>query len=188
MKKTLVLNADYYPLTSISWKKAMELIFKNKAIEVEFYEDDHILDASGNHWPRPCVIRLKKYIKRQIKKVPFCRKNVYMRDRFQCQYCGKSFEPNDLTYDHVIPRSKWKNLKSPTNWDNIVTACFKCNNIKADRTCEQSKMYPINNPKEPKYGIMMLGFSPWDKFPEQWKQYLQILPNFKEIYDKKKEY
>src|SRR5690606_38825750 len=130
MKLTLVLNADYTPLRVISWKKAVVLTFKGVVDLVDCY-DDKIKDSKGRHHPLPCVIVLKKYV-RHTKKVRFSKTNVYLRDDFQCQYCGKVLSPNQLTYDHVIPKSKFRNKDKQTCWTNIVTCCVECNKKKAN--------------------------------------------------------
>ncbi|MGZ0188192.1 MAG: HNH endonuclease, partial [Alphaproteobacteria bacterium] len=81
------------------------------------------------------VISLKSYIA-PARKPAFTRFNVFLRDRFHCAYCGNRFQPSDLTFDHVLPRSRG----GRTSWENVVAACSCCNLAKADRTPIKAKM------------------------------------------------
>jgi len=187
-KRTLVLNADYTPLSVVKWDRAITLsLIGNEdpskgAQVVEYYKDgDSIKDTRGNEYRMPAVIRVAKYIKIG-KRIPFSRKNVFLRDQLRCQYCGKQYSPENLTYDHVIPRAKWKkqnHQKSPTQWENIVTACVACNRKKANKTPKEAKMHLIRPPQQPNPHGYILGLSPWSQFPEEWNTYLTpIYKNF----------
>ena len=90
--KTLVLNADYTPIRTISWKKAIRLYYKGVVEVVDNY-DYKIKDSKGRLHNVPAVVSLKKYV-RNMKKVKFSKNNVYIRDNFQCQYCGRKLPPN----------------------------------------------------------------------------------------------
>jgi 5-methylcytosine-specific restriction endonuclease McrA len=182
--RTLVLNADYIPLTIVSWQRAIVLEMDGRAYMLDFYKCDKIRDGHGHCYPIPAVIASRKHIKRDYRFAPFCRKNILIRDSLTCQYCGNAFDPKQLTLDHVIPRSRWDKDRngSPTIWENIVTCCLKCNGKKANKTCEQAKMYPITKPVRPPYGEMFLGLSPWkENIPHEWLPFLQNLPLFKGI-------
>jgi len=87
------------------------------------------------------VVSLKEYVK-PARHPAFTRFNVFLRDRFQCQYCGSR---DDLTFDHVIPRSKG----GRTTWDNVVAACAPCNLKKANRLPREIKMFPMQAPYQP---------------------------------------
>ena len=89
----------------------------------------------------PSVVSLKTYIK-PARNPAFTRFNVFLRDRFECQYCGS---PSDLTFDHLIPRS----MGGKTTWDNVVTACAPCNLLKGARLSHHIAMYPRNPPHKP---------------------------------------
>lgn len=180
-QKILVLNADFIPIGTVSLEKAIGMLYiKNTATELDFYEET-IVDSKGRHYPIPAVLLLKKMIKRSYRTVPFNRKNVLLRDKCTCQYCGQKFGPQELTYDHVYPRSKWTKYKklfkidSCTQWENIVTACIPCNRKKADRTPEESSMRLLSKPKKPTYAEIALGLSPYEKAPEQWIPYISGL-------------
>ena len=121
-------------------------------------------------------------IKRSYRKVPFNKKNVFMRDKCTCQYCNEVFSPQDLTYDHVIPRSKWTakheaNMpqRGCTQWENIVTACRKCNLKKADKTPEEAGMKLNKRPRQPTYAEIALGLSPFERVPKEWVPYIKNL-------------
>jgi 5-methylcytosine-specific restriction endonuclease McrA len=182
MRRTLVLNADYRPLTIVSWQRAISLVMEERVAQLDFYSDKKIRDGKGRLYPIPAVIALKKYVRRETRHAPFCRKNVFLRDALVCQYCTKQYHAVDLTFDHVIPRSKWTSPGSPTCWENIVTSCRPCNVRKADKTCKESKMYPLKQPVRPPMGELFLGLSPWrDKIPEEWIPYLSSLPMFRGV-------
>ena len=118
----LVLNADYrplsyYPLSLWSWQDTVKSVFLDRVIIVSNY--DRTIRSPSFNMQLPSVIALKDYIIPQTKP-SFTRFNVFLRDKFSCQYCGSSEE---LTFDHLLPRSKG----GETNWDNVVTACSSCN-------------------------------------------------------------
>ena len=94
----------------------------------------------------PRVIRLLRHDRIPTNTVKFTRRNVFLRDDYQCQYCCERFSPGRLSLDHVRPRSHG----GPTTWDNIVTACLDCNVRKGNRTPEQARMRLIKPPVKPK--------------------------------------
>ncbi len=136
--KVLVLNASYEPLNICNWKRAVILIFKGKAEQIEhngkvIYHNFHI----------PTVIRLRRYVTIPYKEIPLTRRNLMYRDHYRCQYCGQ--KTCDLTIDHVIPRSRG----GSDAWDNVVACCQKCNVKKGDRTPREAKMTLLKLPKAP---------------------------------------
>ena len=181
--RTLVLNADYRPLTVVSWKRAIVLIADDKATMLDFYAGKKIHDTKGRAYAVPAVILKNSYVKRNYSHAPFNRKNVLLRDSLVCQYCGTTFPASKLTFDHVIPKSRWnKDNGSPTVWENIVACCLPCNSRKGNKTCRQAGMEPINKPVRPAYGELFLGLSPFrDRVPTEWAPYLRDLPLFKRI-------
>lgn len=156
--KCLLLNADYSPLKLISWKKAViwSLRYENNhnyAIEIlEYYKDKHIQGACDKRYPVPLIARTMRYFNIYNRSMKFSRNNLFLRDNFACQYCGKTFTYNELTYDHVIPKSKFRpNLQNATTWENVATACVICNRKKSNKTPEQARMKLLNVPKKPFY-------------------------------------
>lgn len=180
--RTLVLNADYLPLTIISWQRSIVLLLEDRVHQLDFYKNDAIKDGHGRQYPIPAVVALRKYVRREARTAPFCRKNVLIRDALVCQYCVTRFDPSELTFDHVVPRSKWKGQDSPTCWENIVTCCLWCNRRKGNKTCQEARMFPVKTPVKPAFGEIFLGLSPWkETVPPEWTPYLQSLSLFRGI-------
>lgn len=138
MGKVLVLNASYEPLNITSWRRAVILLIKNKAEQVE-----HNGKCVYKEFPLPTVIRLRHYIQVPYKEIPLTRRNILHRDGHTCQYCGYTGE--DLTLDHVVPRSRG----GGDSWENIVTACVRCNVKKGSRTPREASMVLAHNPRRP---------------------------------------
>lgn len=138
MGKVLVLNASYEPLNITSWKRAVILLIKGKAEQLE-----HNGTFICQTFPLPSVIRLRYYVKVPYKEIPLTRKNVLERDRHTCQYC--SYKGEQLTLDHVIPRSRG----GPDTWENLVAACVRCNIRKGNRTPKESQMPLLKQPRKP---------------------------------------
>ncbi len=143
----LVLNADfrplsYFPLSLWSWQDAIKAVFMSRVNVVEEY--DHAVHSPSLEMRLPSVISLKDYIP-LAKRPAFTRFNVFLRDGFACQYCGGGFPSEDLTFDHVIPRSRG----GMTSWENVVTACSPCNLAKGSRLPRETGMNPRRRPRRP---------------------------------------
>jgi 5-methylcytosine-specific restriction endonuclease McrA len=140
--RVLCLNADFVPLGTVTWKRALiRTLGEKSATVVEYYDGLQIKDGHNNAYGIPSVIINKKYIHRSYRKVPFSKNNVLRRDNYYCQYCYKKFDKQHLTLDHIIPRSKWDKRKiTPTYWTNVVTSCLKCNNKKANKSLDEVNM------------------------------------------------
>jgi len=165
----LVLNADYtplsyYPLSLWPWQTAVKAMFLDRVDVVAHYERE--VRSPTARLQLPSVIALKQYVKPSAHPA-FTRFNLFLRDRFQCQYCG-SFK--DLTFDHVIPRAQG----GRTTWENVAAACAPCNLRKGGRT-----------PREAGIKLMQIPYRPttWDlqehgrAFPpnylhESWRDWL----------------
>ena len=140
----LVLNADYrplsyYPLSLWSWQDAIKAVFLERVNIVSEYEV--AVRSPSFSMKLPSVVSLKSYV-RPARHPAFTRFNVFLRDRFECQYCG---DRSDLTFDHVIPRSRG----GRTTWENVITACAPCNLIKGGRLPHQIGMHPRTLPHRP---------------------------------------
>ena len=140
----LVLNADfrplsYYPLSLWSWQDAIKAVFLERVNIVAEYE--RAVRSPSLEMKLPSVVSLKTYVKPATQPA-FTRFNVFLRDRFECQYCEAD---EDLTFDHVIPRSRG----GRTTWDNVVTACAPCNLAKGGRLPSRAGMHPRNPPHRP---------------------------------------
>lgn len=143
----LVLNSDYrplsyFPLSLWSWQEAVKAVFSGRVNVVAEYERD--IRSPSLSFRLPSVISLKDYAP-TARKPAFTRFNVFLRDHFSCQYCGTRFAVHDLTFDHVIPRSRG----GLTEWLNVVAACGACNLRKANRTPAEAGMPLIRPPYHP---------------------------------------
>ncbi len=147
--KVLLLDASYYPIQIIDWKRAMILFFTDRAEVVEHHSNVEIR-STHSKFKLPKVLRLFGSFK-NFSKVKFNRSNVFFRDKYLCQYCGEKFKEQELTFDHVMPKSRG----GPTSWENIVTCCNICNNKKAARTPDEWGKSLLKKPKEPKWTPMM---------------------------------
>lgn len=140
----LVLNADYtplsyYPLSIWPWQTAIKAVFLERVDIVSHYERE--VHSPNFAMKLPSVIALRQYV-RQSEHPAFTRFNLFLRDRFTCQYCGSGAE---LTFDHVIPRSQG----GRTTWENVSTACAPCNLRKGGRTPKQAQMRLYEQPIRP---------------------------------------
>lgn len=138
----LVLNADFspvriHPLSTWGFERVMRAVLRDRVVVLEEHEAE--LRSAHLTYRPPSVIALRRYVRPQ-NSVPFNRMNIFLRDGFRCQYCGDQFDSRDLTFDHVIPRSRG----GGTNFENIVSACAPCNGMKGDAV-----MRPIRSPKTP---------------------------------------
>jgi 5-methylcytosine-specific restriction endonuclease McrA len=165
----LVLNADYrplsyYPLSLWCWQDAIKAVFLDRVNIVSEY--DKVVHSSTSEFRLPSVVSLKTYVKPS--RVPaFTRFNVFLRDRFECQYCG---DGNDLTFDHVVPRSKG----GQTTWENVVAACSPCNLTKGGKMPKEAQMFPKNWPEVPSVNRLHSNgrLFPPNYLHESWMDYL----------------
>ncbi len=150
-RKVLVLNQDYTALSVCSATKAFLLVFLDKA-ELVAASETQFLNSISNVFPMPTVIRLHRYVQIPYKGVMLSRQNIFKRDGHQCVYCGLR---NDLTLDHVIPKSRG----GRTSWDNLVTACRRCNAKKGDFKPEEAGFTPSHRPFKPSFIMFLRDFS-----------------------------
>jgi len=108
-------------------------------------EYDEVVRSPSIELRTPAVVRIKRGLVPKKRTIRFSRTNVYTRDSYRCQYCGEQKPPAQLNYDHVIPRVRG----GKTDWDNIVTCCYACNDKKGGRTPEQAKMRLLKKPVKP---------------------------------------
>jgi 5-methylcytosine-specific restriction endonuclease McrA len=140
----LVLNADYrplsyYPLSLWTWQDAVKAAWLDRVYIVAEYDD--VVHSPSTVIRIPSVVVLKDYVKPQ-KRVGFTRFNLFLRDEFRCQYCGKSGE---LTFDHVVPRASG----GVTSWQNVVAACSPCNLRKGCKSLHHTGMNLRKPPRQP---------------------------------------
>lgn len=177
MADTLLLNADGRPHSLITWKEAISKLLCGKAHLVEEYDDWEVSSPSITI-NVPSVLMLVKYVVFR-QPVKFNRVNIYSRDEYRCQYCGlepgqfseklmRELRTNDLTFDHVVPRSKG----GRTSWTNIATACEPCNTWKDDRTPQEAGMKLLREPVKPKAVNHVELHLSGKSIPDAWRDYL----------------
>jgi len=170
-RPVLVLNKHWHPLRVTTVQDAIGLVAKGHALIIDANNDfaTHELqswnDVSkakkefGEGMIRSCrlslvppeVIMVTTYEKQGERSVVFSRRNLFKRDKYTCQYCGVQPGPDELTVDHVLPRSKG----GKSTWENTALACFECNKRKADRTPEQAGMKLRKTPKKPNWKTLV---------------------------------
>ena len=168
----LVLNADfrplsYFPLSLWSWQDAVKAVFLGRVNIVSEYE--RTVRSPNFEMRLPSVIALKDYIS-SARRPAFTRFNVFLRDCFACQFCGDNYPTPELTFDHLVPRSRG----GRTTWTNVVTACADCNLMKGDRLPREAKMFPLEEPVQPTvYQLQENGRAfPPNFLHESWRDFL----------------
>lgn len=190
--KVLVLNKLYVAVRVISARRAFSMLFRDLA-EVIHVQDGQYLsydfeswtevsalhrefgEAAKHDWVKavqfevavPRVIRLLGYDRLPRQTVKLNRRNLFARDRNQCQYCGNHFPTSELSIDHVHPRSQG----GGDSWANLVCACVRCNARKGGRTPEQARMDLIRKPVQPRRNPMIAVRLGQEKY-ESWKAFL----------------
>lgn len=159
-----MLNRSFLPIHITTVKRAVSLLYLEIAAgvdgEYQTYSWDQLLlsevpDDKLDHFyfmktvnrevPVPKVVILTDFDKRPPQNVRFSRAQVFVRDRFTCQYCARTFPKQKLNIDHVIPRVHG----GKTVWENVVTSCHPCNRRKGGRTPQQANMPLLSNPHRP---------------------------------------
>jgi 5-methylcytosine-specific restriction endonuclease McrA len=136
MKNTTILNSNYTHLTVVSWKRGLRLLMSDKVIPIDFYEGYELISAGGDVYQLPRTVVLKKYVKLPDRMYRPNRRNIFLRDNYSCAYCKKQLNTEELSIDHILPKSRG----GKDTWDNLVTACKTCNCAKGDRTPEEAGM------------------------------------------------
>lgn len=165
MRRALVLNASYEPLSVVSARRATVLMLSDKADLVSgsghtFHSEHLVVDV-------PSVVRLRRYVR-----VPFGRRSslnrrgVFARDDGRCQYCGDAAD----SIDHVVPRAKG----GQHTWENVVAACRPCNLRKRDRLLHETSMILRSTPRAPA-GFAWVAVSV-GRVPDDWAPYLALEP------------
>ncbi len=145
MSDTLILDTQGFPVSFVSWQRAVCLYVQDRAVVVS--EDaERILRSPSFEMGLPRVIKLRNHISRRLRlKVPMTRRNIAIRDNSSCQYCGTLLETPDYTIDHVLPR----NRGGVSVWANLVLACVHCNKRKSDRLPHEVGLTLRQKPVEP---------------------------------------
>ena len=165
--QTLVLNRLWQPVNVVGIERAFSLLSLDHA-QVIFAEDESFRVFSSSSWFEfcrdvnsvkgariihtvnqsvivPSVLLLRGYDRILLQEMKFNRQNLFERDDFRCQYCGKTFSPKELNMDHVLPRDRG----GGTSWENVVTSCIRCNSRKSNRLPREAGMRLLKEPKRP---------------------------------------
>lgn len=179
-RPTLVLNRNWQPVGVARVARALVKVF-NDAARIVDPEDYRVYawkdwaelrpeaDEPAIHTQRfrlrvPEVVTLTRYDRVPVNSVTFSRRNVFKRDRFTCQYCGRQPGSEELTIDHIVPRSRG----GGSNWTNCVLACVDCNHRKADRTPAEAHLSlrtaPVRPQWRPIYAARNVRIESWSRF------------------------
>ncbi|MDP3275171.1 MAG: HNH endonuclease [Deltaproteobacteria bacterium] len=189
--QVLVVNRSYQPVHITSARRAFVLLFMDVGRAVDegwtthtfaswralaVGEGELTLGISGGEILIPRVLQLPGYDRLPRSVLRLTRRNVYLRDGYSCQYCGRKASAQELNLDHVMPRSRG----GPTTWENLVCSCRVCNLAKGGRTPAESGMALLRRPVRPRWSpILTRAFS--KNRPAQWDPYLAMLPGAKEL-------
>lgn len=198
--QVLSLNKLYQPIGLISIKDAIDSIFTERAEIVEQEENGALMGYDVSSWLElsllkgmmmqeneevnevwinkiepyfiaPKVIRYLNYDKSFVKQVKFSRRNIISRDNHTCIYCNKKFKIEDLQLEHIIPKSRG----GKSTWTNTATACFRCNQKKADRTPKEAGMKLHWKPTRPKFIHRSIDISQTHPHYKVWEQFISDL-------------
>jgi 5-methylcytosine-specific restriction endonuclease McrA len=166
LRRVLVLNATYEPLSVVPMPRAIHLLLSEKAEVIE--SDGLVIHSQSMSFSAPVVIRLQYYVHIPHNlPMPLSRRAILLRDSFTCQYCGTQPGREHLTIDHILPRSRG----GRTDWENTVAACGACNRKKGNRTPEEAHMPLLRQPVRPRFWAMALIMGPGH---DAWRKYLFI--------------
>lgn len=166
--EVLVLNKNYQAIAFTTFKRAVAKLYTQRVEVIDFsnntfnnYDFSSWLEYSATSnkeclWLSdedkivlPPAIRSLHCDKSITRKLRVVSKNIFIRDDYLCAYCGKRFSTNNLSIDHIIPKSK----KGPHTWDNLITACIPCNSKKGDRTLKEAGMSLLYQPYTPQFRL-----------------------------------
>ena len=160
----LVLNQSYEPLTVCRARRALVLLYRGKAEMLE--NGVGFIHSASEVFALPSVIRLARLVKRPRRERKLTRFEVFNRDRYTCQYCGK--QTLQLTLDHVLPRYRG----GQHTWENVVSACVSCNRHKAGRTPKEANMRFIVPPAPPRGGPVINIPYRYLQIRDEWRKYI----------------
>ena len=158
----LVLNQSYEPLNLCRTRRAIVLVFRGKAEVVENSRGE--LHSVQQVFQIPSVIRLVYLVSRPRHERKMSRFEVFSRDRYTCQYCGR--QTKELTLDHIIPRRRG----GEHTWENVVSACIPCNRRKGGRNPDEARMKLLRQARSPRHDgfyvpyHLLLNHSEWQKY------------------------
>lgn len=172
-QEVLVLNSDFEPLNVCHVRRALVMVYLGKADILHAH--DGSMPLANGFVPSPSVVKLRHHVKRPLPELKLSRRTIFARDEYTCQYCGQTAK--DLTIDHVIP----KRHGGPTAWDNLVTACRRCNMKKSDKLLPQTGMKLIKPPRRPRY-VPYISLAKYltGRKNDLWRDYLPVFSEFRD--------
>jgi len=172
-RRVLLLNASYEALRTISTPRAVRLVLKG-AVDVVEVDGDRVLRTSSMAYAAPSVVRLRSYVDDHgYRRRSACqRRRIIARDGHRCGYCNKKGTDFELTVDHIVPESRGGQYVP----ENLVAACFSCNQRKGSRTPDEARMPLLRNPSAMSYGIDMQILRHEGRGRPEWHVYLFIVP------------
>jgi 5-methylcytosine-specific restriction endonuclease McrA len=181
----LVLNKSFFPVHVTSVRRAFCLLYTDMArainsryemfdfrswSELAVHANDEAVGLVGRMIRVPRVVVLTAYDRVPRRNVRFCRRNIFLRDRNTCQYCGRTFGSPELNLDHVVPRSRG----GVTTWENIVCSCIACNKRKGGELPGQAGMRLIRRPVRPQWAPQFT-FAPRAPVHREWLPFLSLV-------------
>lgn len=166
----LVLNAHWQAIDRVNWQDALTAVIAGRAEVVDHYED-WIVKSPSQAIKVPSIIRFFGKVFFHKRSVRFNRNNVYLRDKGRCAYCSETVSRKEFTFDHVLPRSQG----GKTDWENIVVACFPCNQKKGGKSLSETRMSLKVTPKRPLLhpGVHDPALGSWQEgMPTSWRDFL----------------
>lgn len=184
-QSVLVLNKHWLAVHICNVKRALSLIYQGLArvvsedyqtYDFESWKDlslaletDRAVSTATFQIVIPEVIVLTRFGRLPPREVKFNRRNIYLRDRYTCQYCGRKPDRVELTIDHVTPRSRG----GKSIWENVVLACTRCNTTKGDKTIVEASMSLIRNPKKPHW-LLCIRKNVFDNGSPMWQKFVDV--------------
>lgn len=170
-REVLLLNSCEQVLDIISWKRAIKLLLKGKAIKpITHYNEIHMIKTASGDVAIPAAIVLFRFYELPDVDLKPTRRNIFKRDNNTCQYCGtRTKNTKNLTVDHVYPKC----LGGDSSWTNLVTACVDCNSKKGNMLLKEFGCKLLNKPKKPKsYALHLTGLD--ERGRKLWSRWMNI--------------
>ncbi|MDT7687948.1 MAG: hypothetical protein QOE46_707 [Acidobacteriota bacterium] len=167
--RVLLLNFSYEPLGTVGVARATCLVIRG-AVFVEEFDGERVLRSPRAEFRVPSVVRLRRYVnvRRRRQTAGMKRLRIFVRDRFRCQYCGERRAANQLTLDHITPRSR-EGRSTP---ENLATACVTCNTRKGSRTPEEARMPLLTSQRALRVGLDEVLLCHYAESRPAWRKYL----------------
>ncbi len=164
--RVLVLNSTYEPVHICNVRRAVVMIFKGVAV---LQEQAHFnLRSISSSIPAPSVIRLLQFIHIPYKRKLASKNNILIRDRYVCQYCGKTLKSQEVTLDHILPKSRG----GVSSWENLAACCSRCNVKKGSRLPEEAGLTLLRDPRNGSSFHFLHLLRHYGSVDEKWRKYL----------------